>query len=167
MLPTVKHTLTAAVTALTLTAVAAVPAHAGRNEDNFLKGVAAALVVGAIIKNAQKRPQAVQPQPIYRVQPSHPAPQPTYGRVIGGHDGYRSTSVYATPAAQAFNTYTVTERRAIQRRLAAFGYYGGGIDAAFGPATYRAVTEWARDQGLTQQLASRDGAFAVYDRLVY
>ena len=35
----------------------------------------------------------------------------------------------------------------IQRRLAVFGYYDGGVDGSFGPGTYSAITAYANAQG--------------------
>ncbi|MGO4909423.1 peptidoglycan-binding protein [Pseudorhodobacter sp. W20_MBD10_FR17] len=66
----------AAATVLSLTLGAAVPAHAwGRSEQNTLKVIAAALVVGALIHQGQKskapKPQPT-PKPVYR----QPAVQP-------------------------------------------------------------------------------------------
>ncbi|NEX47020.1 peptidoglycan-binding domain-containing protein [Pseudotabrizicola algicola] len=180
MFRTAKTTAIGAVTALSIALTAAAPAHAlGKNERNFIKGVAAAVIVGALINEAQARapqPQPVyrpapQPQPVYRPAPQQPPVytrphnnhyQSTSGRVIGSN-----TSVHATVAAQSFNSYSAAERRAIQSRLRAFGYYTGAVDAAFGPATYRAVVAYARDTGGERQLESRAGAFGVYDSLIY
>jgi hypothetical protein len=182
MFTTVKTTAVAAITALSLAVTAAAPAEAlGRNERNFLKGVAAAVIVGAIINDAQARDRAPAPQPVYRPRPQpqptyrpHPQPDPYYrphhdrdrhpasGRVIGS-----SNSIHATAAAQSFNNYPVSQRRAIQNRLRAFGYYSGRIDGAFGPGTYRAVLAYARDSGGERQLESRAGSFGIYDSLIY
>jgi hypothetical protein len=66
----------AAATALSLTLGAALPAHAwGRSEQNALKAIAAALVVGAIVHQSQKKKAEPQPapQPVYR-QPVVKAP---------------------------------------------------------------------------------------------
>ncbi|MCX7889856.1 MAG: peptidoglycan-binding protein [Rhodobacteraceae bacterium] len=153
MLPAVARTATAALTALAIAAVPAAPAQAwGRNEQNFLKGVAATLLVGAIYNQMTKPPRQVAPAtPVYA-----PVPQvPSYG------------SVHQSPAARAFQTYTAEERRAIQRRLATMGYYRAGIDGSFGPATNAAVTAYARDRGQAERLASVQSAFAVYDGLLY
>lgn len=167
----------AAITALSLALTAAAPAQAlDRNERNFLKGVAATLIIGAIINDANKRsrPAATpQPQPHYghrdgrtnnrtdnRNVQRHD--QRTTGRVIG-----TSTSVYATPAAQSFGRYSLVERRAIQRSLRAYGYYTGGIDGAFGPGTYNAVLAYARDTGGANQITSQAGSFGLYDSLIY
>jgi len=61
----------------------------------------------------------------------------TKGRVIGGTSSGYSTNhnpgLAQTATAQAFNSYSYQDRRTIQSRLAAWGYYGGGIDGAFAP----------------------------------
>lgn len=174
MLPTVRNAGLAAITALTMASVAAAPAHAwGKNEQNFLKGVLATVAVGALIHQANK-----QPKPTY--QPSYqPAYQPDYAHQY--RPGYRpgnppprqpaypsyGTSIYQTPAYQAFQGFSVQERRTIQRRLAAQGYYYGGIDGAFGPGTYRAVEAYAQNIGEGRNLGTVRGAFAVYDSLIY
>lgn len=179
-----KRNAIAAVAALSMVAGAAAPAHAlGKNERKFLQGAAAAALVGVLIHENQKsggglfnrnptpaplpapvyqRPAPVYQQPVYQ-QPIQP--QPVYGRVVG-NGGYTS-SIYNTGAAQAFNAYSLTERRAIQRKLAAHGYYYGGIDGSFGPGTYNAITAYARDTGAGDRLVSRNTAFAVYDGLIF
>ena len=149
---------------------------------NFLKGVAAAVIVGALINESQARTPAPAPQPVYRPRPvpqpdhyrPHPQPDPYYrphhdrdrhpagGRVIGS-----TNSVHATIAAQTFNSYPASQRRAIQSRLRSFGYYTGRIDGSFGPGTYRAVLAYARDSGGERQLASQAGSFGIYDSLIY
>ncbi len=156
MLPTVIKTTTAAVTALSIAFASAAPAHAGKNEDNFLKGVAATLLIGALIKDAQRARQPA-PQPVY--------PRPGYQQPV--HNGGYAVPLYQTPAALAFNSYSSSERRVIQQRLSAQGYYRSGIDATFGPGTYNAVVAYARDTGNSGQLSSRAGAFGVYDSLIY
>ncbi|MFN3844982.1 MAG: peptidoglycan-binding domain-containing protein [Paracoccaceae bacterium] len=181
MLPHFKTTALAAVTALSVALTTAAPAEAlGRNERNFLKGVAAAVIVGALINDARARtvpaprPQP-QPQPQYRprpyqedYRPNEYRPAPRYeerrssGRVIGS-----SQSVQTTIAAQAFNSYSVAQRRSIQTRLRSFGYYNGGIDGTFGPGTLRAVEAYARDSGGAAQLQTRAGTYGVYDSLIY
>ena len=162
MLPTVIKTATAAVTALSLTLAGTAPAQAwGKNEQNFLKGVAATLIIGTILNQGRNRaaPQPVYPQqPVYR-QPVRPQP-------VSGGGGY-AVPLYQTPAALAFNSYGSAERRAIQQRLASYGYYRSGIDGAFGPGTYNAVVAYAHDTGNSAQLRSRAGAFGVYDSLIY
>ncbi len=47
------------------------------------------------------------------------------------------------------------------------GYYYGGIDGAFGPGTYNAVTAYARAAGASGSLGSTGGAYALYDGLIY
>ncbi|MGB3279439.1 MAG: peptidoglycan-binding domain-containing protein [Pseudorhodobacter sp.] len=176
-----KSKTIAAATALSLMLGAAAPAQAlGRNERNFLKGVAAALIVGAIVNEgrksrarAQPAPQPVYRQPTYR-QPTYQQPtyrQPTYeppvktGRIIGKSSDYGS-GVNDTTAARVFNSYTRPERVAIQRELARFGYYNGTLDGAFGPRTHQAVYEFARTAGKQEALNSTSGAFGVYNALL-
>ncbi len=174
MLPHFKSTALAAVTALSVVLTTVAPAQAlGKNERNFLKGVAAAVIVGALINDARARtvpaPQP-KPQPQYRPRPYQDdyRPRPQYeehrssGRVIGSNQ-----SVHTTIAAQAFNSYSVAQRRSIQTRLRSFGYYTGGIDGAFGPGTYRAVQAYARDSGGAAQLQTRAGTYGVFDSLIY
>lgn len=183
MFKNAKTAAIATVTALSIAVTAAAPAQAlGKNERNFLKGVAATVIIGTLLNEAQARAPRAQPQPVYRPQPQpqpqyrpYPQHQPqhhvrprqdhyqsTSGRVIGSNN-----SVHATIAAQSFNSYSVAQRRAIQTRLRAFGYYTGGIDATFGPGTYRAVVAYARDSGGENQLQTRAGSFGVYDSLIY
>ncbi len=167
MLPKMK---TAAVAGITALAVAAgtTPAMAwGKKEQGFVAGVATALIVGELIKKGH-----AAPAPVYRTAPP-PAyvPAPAYGSGYD-HDGYRgkhhkggSTSIYATPAAQAFNSYSRRERMAIQRNLRAAGYYYSSVDGAFGPGTYNAVVAYARDSGIS--LRNAGGAYSLYDGLIY
>lgn len=172
MLPTVKNTTLTALTALSLALTAAAPAHAwGQREQDVLKGVVGTVVVGSVLRQygiLQPQPRPVYRQPVYQeppvvyTQPRYVAPQPVYVQ----RPTY-TTSVYQTPAAYAFNSYSTTERRAIQRRLAAAGYYYGGIDGAFGPGTYSAISAYAADRGLSGKLASREGAYGVYDGLIF
>lgn len=156
----------AAVTALSLAAsLPAAPALAwGEKEQNFLAGVATAVVVGTIINDIKHKERArrLQPVPVYRGQPAPPpvyAPAPVYAP---GH-----VSIYATPAARAFQSYSPAERKAIQRRLATQGYYRSGIDGSFGPGTYSAVLAYARDSRMDANLQSTSGAYAVYDGLLF
>jgi Putative peptidoglycan binding domain len=171
MLPHFKTSIKTAaitvVTALTLAVTSAAPAAAwGQREQDVLKGAAGALILKAIIDDAQRDRRA---QPIYREAPEptryghgHPPKQPPRQY----HDD-RQTSVYNTAAARAFNSYSKSERRLIQRRLAQWGYYRGGVDGSFGPGTYSAVAAYARDNGQGRSLASTAGAFGVYDGLIY
>jgi hypothetical protein len=169
MLPTmtrkVTRTAIAGITALGLALGSAAPAQAlGKNERNFLKGVAATLIVGALV-NEMRRTQGAYPQrqPQRYPQP-YVAPRPHQTPVYFSSP---TASIYQTPAAQAFNSYGAAERRVIQQKLAAMGYYRSGIDGVFGPGTYGAVAAYARDSGGTDRLSSRAGAYAVYDSLIY
>jgi hypothetical protein len=158
-----------ALTALSIGLTAPAPAEAfGRNERNFVQGAAAALLLGAIIKDAnrhQRQPVYTQPQQqTYYEQPRYYDDQPRRHR----QPNYApAASIYRTPVAQAFNSYSFGQRRAIQQRLAAYGYYRSGIDGSFGPGTYNAVAAYARDTGNGRQLASTAGAFGVFDALIY
>jgi Putative peptidoglycan binding domain len=162
MLSTVKKTAIAAVASLAIAGTLASPAAAfGRNERNFVQGVAAAVIIGAIINDANNR-QPVRRQVIVE-EPRRVYVEPE--RVYVQHE-VRS-SIYRTPAAQAFNSYSRSERMAIQRRLQGYGYYRSGIDGAFGPGTYNAVVAYARDTGIDGNLQSSRTAFGVYDALIY
>ena len=131
-----------------------------------------ALVLKAIIDDARRDRapvyQPAPPPPVYR-----PAPPPVYHHPEHGYDhGYVRPkppvqSIYTTHAARAFNSYSSTERRLIQRRLAYWGYYRGAVDGSFGPGTYSAVVAYARDNGYGRSLGSTAGAFGVYDGLIY
>jgi Putative peptidoglycan binding domain len=161
MLPTFKSITIAAIAATTIAASTVAPAEAlGRNERHFLQGAAAAVIVGAIINDARRQPvqrrvYVEEPQRVY-VQP-----EPVYvQREV-------RSSIYHTPAAQAFNSYSRSERLAIQRRLQGYGYYRSGIDGAFGPGTYNAVVAYARDTGIEGNLGSSRTAYGVYDALIY
>ena len=107
VLPKIAKTTVAATAALSIALASTSPAMAlGDKEKGFLQGVAATLLLGAIVKDGQRR--AVQPAP----QQPVPQPQPT---PVGG--GY-AVPLYQTPAAIAFNSYSSSQRRAIQQRLA-------------------------------------------------
>lgn len=176
MLPTVKNTAIGAVTALSLALGATAPAQAwDQREQDVLKGVVGTIVAGSVLRQygILPRPQPVYREPVYQQPPRVVYTQPRYYEepryaepVYAPRQTY-ATSVYRTAAAQAFNSYSLSERRAIQRRLAAQGYYYGGIDGSFGPGTYNAVAAYAADMGQSQRLASREGAFGVYDGLIF
>ncbi|MDM7933131.1 peptidoglycan-binding domain-containing protein [Tabrizicola sp.] len=156
MLPTVmtaKSMMIAALAALSIAALPSAPAHAwGKKEQGFVAGVATAIIVDELLKQ-NRRARAVAPAP---------APAPVYVEPRPAH-----ASIHSTPAARAFNSYSASERKAIQRNLRAWGYYRGGIDGAFGPGTYNAITAYARDEGASASLSSTGGAFAVYDGLIF
>jgi Putative peptidoglycan binding domain len=154
-----KKVLVAGLTALSIAAVPAAPALAwGDKEQGFVAGVATAVIIDEILKNNRKArlydrghtaaPIYVEPRPVY-VEPRH------------------TTSIYSTPAARAFQSYSLSERKAIQRNLRAWGYYRGGIDGSFGPGTYNAVVAYARDEGATANLKSTSGAYGIYDGMIY
>ena len=152
----------AALTALSVAALPAAPAHAwGEGEQNFLAGVVTAVVVDQMLTHSRKARGA-------EAYGGHHAPYAAPAPVREVPE-YRSapTSVHATPAARAFNSYSAAERKAIQRRLRAEGYYAGGIDGAFGPRTYNAVLAYASDVGAAGTLRTTGGAFAVYDGLIF
>jgi hypothetical protein len=155
MLPTVKtaqRNLIASITALTL-ALPAAPAMAwGDKEQSFVAGVVTAVIVEELIKNNKAR-RAAPPQYVY----VEPAPIHTPSAI----------SIYNTPAARAFQSYSLAERKAIQRNLRAWGYYHGGIDGSFGPGTYNAVVAYARDAGFGGSLGSTGGAYGIYDGLIF
>jgi hypothetical protein len=162
MLPYVKNTAIAALTAAAVFATSLAPANAlGRDERKFIQGAVAAIIVDQLLEGAQDRRRR---EPVY-VQPRQPvyAPQPRYEE----HYQPQRTSIYSTPAARAFNSYGRGERVAIQQRLRAMGYYRSGIDGSFGPSTYNAIVAYAQDSGLGNRLSSTNTAFGVYDSLIY
>ncbi len=179
MLPYLRTATTAAIAALALAATAAAPVQAGQRERDFLKGVAATVIIGTVLQNSQR----AQAQPQYYQEPRH-AQQPRYYQQPRQHHqqpqyytpGPREPAYFAQPsrpslsstaASQAFKSYSSSERRAIQRQLARQGYYNGGIDGAFGPATFRAVAAYAADRGLAGRIDTASGAYTVYDSLIY
>ncbi|MDN5785962.1 peptidoglycan-binding domain-containing protein [Pseudorhodobacter sp.] len=178
-----RSRIAASLTAVTIALGSTAPAEAlGRNERNFLKGIAAALIVGAIVNEGRKSHAAPAPQPLYREpvyrQPTYREPQrqqPTYqpqrkpGRIIGSSGGNASqygSGVNNTTAARVFNSYSQMERFRIQRQLAAFGYYSGSIDGSFGPRTYQAIYQFALAGGKQEALSNTSGAYQVYDALL-
>ncbi len=165
MLLTVKNTAIAAITAFSMAATTAAPAMAwGEREQDFLKGAAAAVIVGTIINEVKRDKRRAQPQyaPQAPVYYEEPAPRPHY-QPRPSHQ----TSIYRTPAARAFGSYSLQERRAIQRSLAREGYYYGNIDGSFGPGTYRAIADYAADTRMTDNLRSTAGAYGIYDGLIF
>ena len=147
-------TLTATLAAA-LAAAPVAPAHAwGEKEQNALLGLAVAGTLGALYWKSQQAKARPAPAPVYT-----PAPRSTVSSSGG--------SIYSTPVASAFNSYTYSERQRIQNRLKGWGYYNGGVDAAFGPGTYSAITAYARDGNETQRLATSAGAYALLDGLLF
>lgn len=169
MLPLIS--LKSKAIAVTLMAAMALPAPAlawGKNEQNFTKGVIAAIIAGAIIKDMNRQSHAQpqpQPQPVYQPPVYQP---PVYQPPAYQPPVYQpAPSLYSTAAAQAFNSYSRNERLRIQSTLANYGYYRGGIDGNFGPGTYQAVTTYAQSQGRLAELNTRGGAYGLYDGLIY
>lgn len=153
-----------ATLALALTAASAAPVHAiGKNEEKFLQGMAAAVILDRVFddmrRQQRKQPKYyTQPAPVY----NYVAPAPVYRPA----PSYQ-TSIYATPAAAAFNSYSYTDRKRIQQRLAAYGYYRSGIDGSFGPGTYNAIVAYAGDRGQRNALGTQAGVYGLFDGLVY
>lgn len=170
MLPKFRNCAIAAVASLSMMSATAFPANAwSEKEQNLLLGATVAAIAGAVIINNKKRQaQAAPAQRSY--QPQYQAPRQSYSQPARYQEPrYQPTyqsSVYSTPAAQAFNRLPVYERRAIQSRLSSWGYYNGGIDGAFGPQTYRAVTAYAGDTQGTNQLNTVAGAHDFYGQLL-
>lgn len=171
MLPTVfARNATAAAAALAMALTLAAPAHAtGKKDRAFLTGVAATLLVGAILKSANS-PSRAAPAP--QQQYYDPAPQPQYYAPVPHQPAYAPatgalvTGVHGTPAAQVFGEFSPSAKRVIQQRLAALGYYRGVIDGVWGPATARAVAAYARDARLDDGLATRNGSVRIYGALI-
>ncbi len=160
MLPNVKHTAIAALTALSIAIIPATQAAAwGQREQDVLKGLVGTIIVQGLIREAKRgdrnQPVYQEPSPRPRHDYEQPAPRP------------HVNSIYRTAAARAFNSYSKSERRLIQKRLAHWGYYRGPFDGSFGPGTYSAVAAYAADEGQSRDLASTAGAYGVYDGLIY
>lgn len=179
MLRTITKTATAAATALSLALALPAPAHAWGEKEQNLAALAAAGIVGTLLWQKYQRQNGgvpvgrapVQNYPVYGAptyqQPRYQQPryqQPTYPQP--GYSAPVGSSVYATPAARAFNSYSLTERRAIQSRLQRAGYYNGSIDGSFGPMTYRAVMAISRDSTGADKLTTMSGAFEFYDTIL-
>jgi hypothetical protein len=171
MLPAVSNIKRNTIAALLALAVAlpAAPALAwGQREQDVLKGAAGVILLQGIIRETKPNKKHYEPRHEPRYEPRYEQPryqqyQPRYEQ---RYEPQR-VSVYSTAAARAFNNYSWSERRLIQRRLSAYGYYRGGIDGSFGPGTYNAVVAYANAQGQTRQLASTNSAYGVYDGLIY
>jgi len=178
--PRLMRTAVAGATALALIAASAAPVQAfGRNERNFLQGMAAAAIIGTIYNDMRSHARPV-PQPYYAPAPVY-TPSPVYVRppvyapppVYTPPVQYRpappvyQTSIYSTPLAAAFNSYRYSDRVRIQQRLASQGYYRSSLDGAFGPGTYTAIAAWAQDRGQSRALGTSAGAYGLLDSLVY
>ncbi len=154
---TAKTTLVAGLAALSIVALPTTPAQAwGDKEQGFVAGVATAVIVDELLKNNRKARAYDRGQ---TAAPVYAEPRTVYV------EPRRSVSLYSTPAARAFQSYSLSERKAIQRNLRAWGYYRGGIDGSFGPGTYNAITTYASDEGVS--LSTTAKAYGAYDGLLY
>ena len=163
-LSTVKRALICGTVALALLGTSVAPALAwGQREQDFTKGALSVLLLGAIVKDAREHRAYEQAPPVYY------APRPVYHAPVYQPPVYQAPvqSYDATPAAQAFRSYTAGERRSIQAALAHYGYYVGAVDGSFGPSTYRAINAYARESGQLAMLETRGGAYGVLDSLIY
>lgn len=146
-----KRNLIAGVTAFAVLAAGTTPALAwGKNEQQFLAGVAATILFQEILRDAKRHQRPVYQQPVYQ--------DPVR---------YQPTSVYSTPVGQAFNAYSDNEQRRIQSTLSAYGYYHGAIDGSFGPSTYNALAMYASRTNRTALMDTRSGAFSLLDGLLF
>lgn len=175
MLPAVlniKRNTVALLTALAI-AVPAAPALAwGQREQDVLKGAAGVILLQGIIRETKPGSNDYRPRRDNRYDDRYDQRyEPRYEKPRYQHYQPRyeqpRVSVYNTAAARAFNSYSSSERRLIQRQLSAYGYYRGGIDGSFGPGTYNAVVAYANAQGQARQLGSTSSAYGVYDGLIY
>ncbi len=163
MFASLKTAAVGTVTALAIAAASVSPAAAlGKRDREILLGLTTAVIIGALISNAQRdddrpRGRVIEPEPQGSARPDRPV----------AHPPAASASIYRTPAATAFDGYAREERLAIQQRLKAYGYYTRGIDGIFGPGTYQAVLAFAADSGLSANLRSTADARGVYDALIY
>lgn len=177
MLLNLRKSATAAVAALSLGLALPAPAHAwGEKEQNTLAALAAAGLIGGLIYQNQRNQAApvarapFQSYPTYRT-PRYQEPryhQPRYREPVYGTPRYAPsfTSVYQTPTARAFNSYSPSDRRAIQWRLARAGYYNGSIDGVFGPMTYNAITAISARSSSRNQLGTISGAYEFLDAIL-
>lgn len=162
MLLPVKTAALATITALSIALAPAAPAYAwGDKEQGVLAGILGTIAIQGLIRETgpSQRPAPVYQQPVYQ--------QPVYQEPTYHQPRAQTGSIYRTPVARAFQSYSLSERRLIQKRLAHYGYYRGGIDGSFGPGTYSAVVAYASDEGAQSQLRTNAGAFGVYDGLIY
>ena len=150
MFANTKRNLIAGVTALAVMTAGAAPALAwGKNEQQFLAGVAATILFQEMMRDIKRHKQ---PAPRYQAPVRYePAP----------------VSIYASPVGQAFYAYSDNEQRRIQSTLSAYGYYNGTIDGSFGPGTYNALALYASRTNKTAMLSTRSGAFGLLDGLLF
>lgn len=153
MFANTKRNLIAGATALAVLAAGSTPALAwGKNEQQFLSGVAATILFQEMMRDIKRSQRPVYRAPVYQAPVRYePAP----------------VSVYGTPVGQAFNAYSDNEQRRIQSTLSAYGYYNGAIDGSFGPGTYNALAMYASRTNKTAMLSTRSGAFGLLDGLLF
>ncbi len=169
----------AAAAALAMVAATAAPVHAlDDDEEDFLRGVAATVAVGAVARgisrNAAPRYYGAPATGYYGNRTDSRYYGNGYGNGYGyGNEVYRPVPVYAPPAysyssavAQGFAAYSPASKRAIQQRLRAYGYYRGPIDGIYGAGTEAAIQAYARDTGNARALASRNGTVSLLNGLL-
>lgn len=140
----------AALLAFSLALAPAAPSFAwGEKEQGFVAGVAATLLLSAMVKGGGGKKQ--------------PAPAPVYTPVYAP----ASVSVYSTPAAATFNAYGDAEQRRIQSTLSAYGYYHGPIDGTFGPGTYNATIAYANATKRSSLTTTMAGCATLYEDLLF
>lgn len=186
-----KNAAIAALTATTLITSAASPAAAGKSERAFLLGVLATAAVGGLVlsaNNANARStsgldDAYRPAPARVDNSRYDTDRFDYGRdryrrdTRPEFDRYSSRGTSAPvrhapefirlePSERAFRALDYRDRRRVQERLARAGYYGYGIDGQWGPATERAVTRFARDNGAEAALYKPEGARRLYSAIL-
>ena len=175
-----KTKLIAGTVAAALLATSAAPALAwGDREQGIVTGIAGTVLLGTLLNQSggnngyglrRQQRQPVYYAPVYQ-QPVYQQPvyqQPVYQQPVYQQPVYQAPaqSLYSTPAAVAFNSYSANERIRIQATLANYGYYNGGLDGSFGPGTYNAVTAYASRTGKLAMLRTRGGAYGLFDALI-
>lgn len=78
----------------------------------------------------------------------------------------RVLNIHSVPAATTFRSLDARDRRAIQRRLAGYGFYHGKLDGIWGPMTFDAIVAYASNAGIMNLLADREGSYRAYRHLM-
>lgn len=188
MLPKSRLIALAAASAIAMGSFSAPAFALGKTEKGILAGIAAAVIVNQLISNnrAEAAPQVQQPRYDDNAHwnngrgPKH-EPRPPRDRRDGhwderngnrgpAHQPYQpppqQVSVHTTPLGIAFKQYNAADRKTIQRRLRSAGYYNGTIDGSFGPASYNAMTAYARSVGHDGNLGTTGGAYNFLNRIL-